>query len=187
MSFLRKAVWPPAVGWNGLNMKPSAPDKRCSRLMMTLKLNNLQILSCLHFPRSRLRLFLPLPPWTSWCPGCTSAGAGWGPRRSWEGRTPTGRWSFLRTSSRRSGWSEWWCRPRGSPAPPRSPAQSRTGPCSWAAPGLSATQAERGELAMLSNTRQLNVLVKVYTLQKQLTKLSLQTQNAEREKVLKMH
>lgn len=38
-------------------MKPSSPDTRCSRLTKTLKPNNLQILPCLHFPRSPL-LFL---------------------------------------------------------------------------------------------------------------------------------
>ncbi len=39
---------------------------------------------------------------------------------------------FPRTSSHRSDWSGWWYRPRGSPALPRSLAQSRTAPYSSA-------------------------------------------------------
>lgn len=54
----------------------------------------------------------------------TEAGGQW-PPRSWWGRSQTRRWSFPHTSSRRSGWWGWWCRPPWSPAHPRSLAQSR--------------------------------------------------------------
>lgn len=55
----------------------------------------------------------------------TSGAAAPGYPRSWWGRSPTGRWSCPRTSSRRSDWSEWWCRPPWSLTRPRSLARSR--------------------------------------------------------------
>lgn len=70
---------------------------------------------------------------------------GWGLRRSWGERSPTGRSASPRTSSRRSGWSVWWCRPRGSPALPRFRAQSRTAPYSSAAPGWLTTHQRKDE------------------------------------------
>lgn len=48
--------------------------------------------------------------------------------RSWEGRILIDHAACPHTSSRRSDWSGWWCRPPWSPALPRSLGQSQTGP-----------------------------------------------------------
>lgn len=73
---------------------------------------------------------------------CISVATARGPRRSSGGRIPTGRSACPRTSSRRSDWSGWWRRPRGSPALRRSRAQSHTAPCSSAVPGLKTTSKQ---------------------------------------------
>lgn len=128
-------------------MLPSSPElyltKKCLSVRMTLelkvKMNLLWTIPWLHSPPSLLPLLAFSSPFDSsqlprslWI----SVAVGWEPRHSWEGRIPTGRSAYPRTSSRRSDWSGWLYRPHGSPARPRSPVRSRTVPCSSAARGL---------------------------------------------------
>lgn len=136
--FTRWILW--SGLWNVTISSRTPAEKKSAHLQWWWWWWNLWIIPCLHSPPSLLIL---LPP--SCSPSVSldiSVVTAPGPPRSWEGRSPTGRSASPRTSSHRSDWSGWWCRPRGSPVLPRSPAQSRTAPYSWAAPEQSCEKVE---------------------------------------------